>query len=187
MAESGLPGVREDDARVMESGYVGRDDRGVAVLHAPGRNQDHAGKAELRTPARHEGRYRGAVGDAPMAMGADHQQAGAARGLQDRAADVLVVHDHGARLDAVGVSSGARGLDRARGARSDRAWPGRPCSRPGHPPPRRSVSVSPGATSCVACCTASCAQRQSLTAQTIRPKPNCAADGDVGTDPDGNR
>ena len=130
MAESGLPGVREDDARVMESGYVGRDDRGVAVLHAPGRNQDHAGKAELRTSARHEGRYRGAVGDAPMAMGADHQQAGAARGLQDRAADVLVVHDHGARLDAVGVSSGARGLDCARGARSiERGLAGRAHAR----------------------------------------------------------
>ena len=53
-----------------------------------------------------------------MAMGADHQQARVARGLQDRAADVLLVHDHGAGLDAVGVGSRARGLDRLCGARS---------------------------------------------------------------------
>ena len=122
----------------MGGGDVGRDHGGVAVLAAPGSNQHHAGKAELRTAAGHESRHGRGLGDAPMAMGADHQQAGAARGLQDRAADVLLVHDHGARLDAVGVGSGARGLDRLCGVRPVERGLRRPGSRHARRPPRRS-------------------------------------------------
>ena len=53
-----------------------------------------------------------------MAMRADHEQARLVRGLQDRAVDVLLVHDRGAGLDTVGMGSRARGLDRLCGARS---------------------------------------------------------------------
>ena len=50
-----------------------------------------------------------------MAMGADHEQARVARGLQDRAADVLLAHDHGVGLNAEGVGGRACGLDRLGG------------------------------------------------------------------------
>ena len=114
LPEGGIrsPRVCEDDTLVMGGRDVRRDHRGVAILGAPGSNQDHAGEAELRAPAGHEGRHGRALGNAPMAMGADHQQAGAACGVQERAADVLLMSYHGAGLDAVGVGGGARGLNR---------------------------------------------------------------------------
>ena len=121
-----------------------------------------------------------------MAMCADHQQAGVARGLQDRAADVLLVHDHGARLDAVGVGSGARGVDRPCGLLPvERALPGRArAARVGHRDEAERVAGSHELRGLVH----GLLRAAAVVDRADDPaEAELRADGDAGIDPDGDR
>ena len=123
-AEIGSTCMRENHPGIVARGDGGPDQGGMAVLDALGPDQHDSGKAELGTCAgrqdRHEGTVHGTRGGAAEqrarhgrpVVGADHQQAGVARGLHDRVAHVVRSRDYGGGLDAVGVGRRARRVDR---------------------------------------------------------------------------